>query len=222
MATKTIRLAVVEDESLFRDLLCRSLDQTDGLEVKGDYADPDSAMAAIPTLGVDVVVLDIDLASPITGVELGIRLRRQMPDLGIMILSNHVDPQLLSSLPRDVMGGWSYLLKRSVTNVNTLSRAIEGAAMGLLVFDPELTRRTRPKPSGPLTRLSPRQIEVLALIAEGHSNGAIAEKLGLSERSVENHVSRVYTQIDIDATDRSAHARVMAVLLYLEGSITVD
>ena len=190
--------------------------------MKGDYGDPDSALAAIPTLGVDVVVLDIDLGSPITGVELGIRLRREMPDLGVMILSNHVDPQLLSSLPRDVMGGWSYLLKRSVTNVTTLSRAIEGAAMGLLVFDPELTRRTRPRPSGPLTRLSPRQIEVLSLIAEGHSNGAIAEKLGLSERSVENHVSRIYTQLDVDATDRAAHARVMAVLLYLEGSITVD
>ena len=215
------RVALVEDEALFRDLLRVSLAQHDGLQVVGVFADPESALREIPTLHVDVAILDIDLASPMTGVELGVRLRRALPDLGIMLLSNHADPQLLSSLPSDVAGGWSYLLKRSVTNVDTLQRAIEGASMGLLLFDPELTRRTRPRRSGPLTELSPRQLEVLGLIAEGHSNAAIAEKLTLSERSIENHVSRIYTTLGVDATDRSAHARVVAVRRYLDGSVTV-
>ena len=215
------RVALVEDEALFRDLLRVSLAQHEGLQVVGVFADPESALREIPTLHVDVAILDIDLASPMTGVELGVRLRRALPDLGIMLLSNHADPQLLSSLPSDVAGGWSYLLKRSVTNVDTLQRAIEGASMGLLLFDPELTRRTRPRRSGPLTELSPRQLEVLGLIAEGHSNAAIAEKLTLSERSIENHVSRIYTTLGVDATDRSAHARVVAVRRYLDGSVTV-
>lgn len=216
------RVALVEDEALFRDLLRVSLAQEGNLEVVGVFADPATALAEIPKLDVDVVILDIDLGSNMTGVELGVRLRRDMPKVGVMLLSNHADPQLLSSLPRDVSGGWSYLLKRSVTNVDTLRRAIEGASMGLLLFDPELTRRTRPRRTGPLTQLSPRQLEVLGLIAEGHSNAAIAERLSLSERSVENHVSRIYTTLGVDATDRTAHARVQAVRLYLEGSVTVS
>jgi DNA-binding NarL/FixJ family response regulator len=220
-AARVIRIAVVEDESLFRDLLRLSLAQHPSIEVVGAFANPEDALHRIPDLGVDVVVLDIDLGASMNGVELGIRLRRAMPTLGLMLLSNHADPQLLSSLPRDVMGGWSYLLKRSVTNVDTLSRAIEGAAMGLLLLDPELTRRTRPRRSGPVSDLSPRQLEVLGLIAEGHSNAAIAARLTLSERSVENHVSRIYTILGVDATDRTAHARVMAVLQYLAGSVTV-
>ena len=221
-ATRVIRVAVVEDESLFRDLLRLSLVQHTSIEVVGTFASPEQALREVPELGVDVIVLDIDLGASMNGVELGIRLRRAMPTLGLMLLSNHADPQLLSSLPRDVMGGWSYLLKRSVTNVETLSRAIEGAAMGLLLLDPELTRRTRPRRSGPVSDLSPRQLEVLGLIAEGHSNGAIATRLTLSERSVENHVSRIYTILGVDATDRTNHARVMAVLQYLAGSVTVE
>ena len=100
------RVALVEDEALFRDLLRVSLAQHDGLQVVGVFADPDSALREIPTLHVDVAILDIDLASPMTGVELGVRLRRALPDLGIMLLSNHADPQLLSSLPSDVVAGY--------------------------------------------------------------------------------------------------------------------
>jgi DNA-binding NarL/FixJ family response regulator len=220
-AASVARVALVEDESLFRDLLRVSLAQESSLAVVASYADPVTALAEIPDLAIDVVILDIDLGTTMTGVELGVRLRRCVPSIGIMLLSNHADPQLLSSLPNDVAGGWSYLLKRSVTNVETLRRAIEGAAMGLLLFDPELTRRTRPKRTGPLNALSPRQLEVLGLIAEGHSNAAIAAQLTLSERSVENHVSRIYTTLGVDATDRSAHARVVAVRRYLDGTVTI-
>jgi DNA-binding NarL/FixJ family response regulator len=218
---ENIRLALVDDESLFRDLLRRGLALTPGLEVLGAFATPDEALREIPTLAPDVAVLDIDLGASMTGVELGIRLRRTMPELGILLLSNHADPQLLSSLPDDVAGGWSYLLKRSITNLESLRRAIEGAAHGLLVFDPVLTRQTRPKKSGPLSGLSERQLEILALMAEGYSNGSIAEKIYLSERSVENHISRLYSALGVVGGDKTAHARVRAVLIYLEGSVTI-
>jgi DNA-binding NarL/FixJ family response regulator len=218
---RTIRLAVVEDESLLRDLLRTALGSYAGIEVIGDYERPADALEAIPGLDIDVVVLDIELGSDMNGIELGVRLRRMLPHIGILLLSNHADPQLLSSLPNDVIGGWSYLLKRSVTNVASLTRAIQGAASGLLVFDPELTRQTRPRKAGPTAALSARQREILGLIAEGYSNGAIADRLGLSERSIENHISRIYTTLGVDSTDRSVHARVRAVLTFVQDSVTV-
>jgi DNA-binding NarL/FixJ family response regulator len=219
---RIVRLALVDDEALFRDLLHRAFDASPGLEVLGAFGSPDEALQQIPALDPDVVVLDIDLGADMTGVELGIRLRRQSPGVGIVLLSNHADPQLLSSLPEDVSDGWSYLLKRSITNIGSLTRAIEGAADGLLVFDPALTRQTRPRPNGPIDQLSARQREILALMAEGFSNRAIAEQIFLSERSVENHISRLYVALGFDGADRSAHARVRAVLAYLAGSITVS
>jgi len=218
---RPIRIAVVEDEALLRDLLRSALGQYAGIDVIGDYPTATEALERIPKLAIDVVVLDIELGSDMNGIELGIRLRRMMSNIGVLILSNHADPQLLSSLPNDVIGGWSYLLKRSVTNVSSLTRAIQGAASGLLVFDPELTRQTRPRKAGPTAALSPRQREILGLIAEGNSNGAIAERLVLSERSIENHISRIYTALGIDATDRSVHARVRAVIAFMHDSVTV-
>jgi DNA-binding NarL/FixJ family response regulator len=222
MTDRIVKLVLVDDEALFRDLLHRALGDASGVDVVGVFAGPDEALDRIPALRPDVAVLDIDLGAEMSGVELGIRLRRQMPGLGIMLLSNNADPQLLSSIPADVADGWSYLLKRSITNVDSLTRAIEGAADGLLVFDPALTRQTRPRPNGPIDKLSNRQREILALMAEGYSNRAIAEQVYLSERSIENHVSRLYVALGFDGGDRSAHARVKAVLAYLEGSITID
>ena len=218
---RPIRIAVVEDEALLRDLLCTALRQYAGIDVVGDFKGAAEALDRIPKLDINVVVLDIELGSDMNGIELGVRLRRMIPEIGVLILSNHADPQLLSSLPADVIGGWSYLLKRSVTNVASLTRAIQGAASGLLVFDPELTRQTRPRKAGPTASLSPRQREILGLIAEGNSNGAIADKLMLSERSIENHISRIYTVLGIDATDRSVHARVRAVIAFMQDSVTV-
>ncbi len=163
-------------------------------------------------------MLDIDLGSRINGVQLGLMLRRHLPRLAIVLLSNHGDPEFVASLPEEVRGGWSYLLKKSVNDVDVLSRTISGAAMGLTVLDPQLVAgmRTRPKKQGMLSRLTPRQMDILELIAQGYSNAAIAERLVLAEKSVENQINLLYQQLEIDRSTSGVQPRVKAVLTYLD------
>jgi DNA-binding NarL/FixJ family response regulator len=209
-----IRLVVVEDEPLYRDLLCAWLERA-GFVVVGVFADPESALRVAPALLPDVALLDIELGSSLSGVELGIGLRRSMPELGIVLLSNHARPQLLAVLPADVAGGWSYLSKRTVSNLGALNRAITGAAEGLVVFDAALTDVSVIKAGSVIGRLSPRQCQIVALIAQGYSNRAIAERLVLTEKSVENHITRIYQIVGIDALDPVNHQRVRMALLYM-------
>ena len=211
-----IRVVVVEDEALYRDLLRLALERV-GFEVVGTFADPESALGEAAALVPDVAVLDIELGSAITGVEVGIRLRRVVPALGIVLLSNHLSPNLVAAIPTDVAGGWSYLSKRTVSDLDALRRAITGAAHGLVVFDAILTRAGSIRANSPLGRLSPRQREIVDLIAQGYSNKAIAERLVLTEKSVENHITRIYQQVDIDTHDPVTHPRVQVALLYTDG-----
>ena len=211
-----IRVVVVEDEPLYRDLLRLALERV-GFEVVGAFADAESALREAAALVPDVALLDIELGSAISGVEVGIRLRRGVPALGVVLLSNHLSPELVGALPTDVVGGWSYLSKRTVTDVDALRRAITGAADGLVVFDPILTRAGSIRANSPLGRLSPRQREIVELIAQGYSNKAIAEHLVLTEKSVENHITRIYQQVGIDAHDLATHQRVQVALLYTDG-----
>lgn len=215
----TSTVVLVEDEPLYRDLLRLALDADPELTVVGAYSDASSALSALEGRHIDVALLDIDLPGNINGIELGVRLRRRIPDVGIVLLSNHADAHLLASLPNDVTGGWSYLLKKSVADAGALRRAIGGAIAGLVVLDPALTMNARPRTGSDLARLSPRGLQILSLIAQGYSNTAIAGLLVLSEKSVENHVTRIYSQLGIMATDRALHARVQAVLAYLRGTV---
>jgi DNA-binding NarL/FixJ family response regulator len=163
-------------------------------------------------------MLDIDLGSHVNGVQLGMMLRRKMPDLAIVLLSNHGDPEFVASLPEAVRAGWSYLLKKSVNDVEVLGRTISGAAAGLTVLDPQLVAgmRKRPHRPGLLSRLTPRQTEILELIAQGYSNAAIADRLVLAEKSVENQINLLYQQLEIDRSTSGVQPRVKAVLTYLD------
>jgi DNA-binding NarL/FixJ family response regulator len=214
---KPIRLVVVEDEPLYRDLLCGWLERA-GFVVVGVFADPVAALLVTPALSADVALLDIELGSSVSGVELGIGLRRSMPRLGIVLLSNYTRPQLLAALPAEVAGGWSYLSKRTVSDGEALSRAITGAAEGLVVFDAALTGSSVIRAGSPIERLSPRQRQIVALLAQGYSNSAIGERLVLTEKSVENHITRIYQEVGIDAHDPVNHQRVRMALLYLEST----
>ncbi len=217
-SVETLRVVLVEDEPLYRDLLRIALDQRADLEIVNAYGDADSALAGIPQDQPDVAMLDIDLGSAVNGVQLGMMLRRSMPTLSIVLLSNHGDPEFVASLPEEVRGGWSYLLKKSVNDVDVLSRTISGAAAGLTVLDPQLVAgmRLRPKKVGLLSRLTPRQTEILELIAQGYSNAAIAERLVLAEKSVENQINLLYQQLEIDRSTSGVQPRVKAVLTYLD------
>jgi DNA-binding NarL/FixJ family response regulator len=215
------RLVVVEDEHLYRDLLRIALGSQPGFEVVGAYADGETALAEAPALRPDVAVLDFNLAGQMNGVQLGVRLRRQLPGIGIVLLSNHELRQFIAYLPTDALGGWAYLFKRSVGDAQTLVRAVAGAASGVMVLDPRLVGALQPKPSGALANLTPRQLEILALVAQGYTNAAIAERLVLSEATVEKQTNLLYQRLDVARKGAAVHSRVQAVLIYLRESRVV-
>jgi DNA-binding NarL/FixJ family response regulator len=211
---KELRVVLVEDENLFRDLLCIALAAQKKLLIVGSFGNAEIALQEIPKLEPDIVLLDIDLGGSMSGVELGVQLRQTMPALGVVLLSNHQDIEFVVSLGSKTLAGWSYLLKKSVRNTSVLTRAIEGAYDGMTVLDPQLLT-TAISSRSPLQKLTPRQLEVLTLIAQGYGNTAIATQLGIGLKTVENVVNAVYQVLDIP-TQTSVHPRVKAVLMYLE------
>ncbi len=213
-----IRVVIVEDEPLFRDLLRVALSRHQHLEVLGAFGDGESALDAIPALSPNVAILDIELGGSMNGIKLGLLLRRQLPDVGIVLLSNYKEPQFVASLPSDAVAGWSYLFKRSVSDVATVTRAIEGAAARYVVLDPELVASRRPRPEGLLAHLTARQREIMELVAQGLTNAAIAQDLCLAEKTVENQINSLYQQLGVEHGRSSLHPRVQAVLLYLRES----
>lgn len=206
---------IVEDEDLYRDMLRVSLSQNPEIVVTGTYRDPHSALADAPRADIDVAVLDIDLSSDMNGFELGLKLRQVHAQVGIVLLSNYKEDAYTTAILRRELTGWSYLMKRSVTNVATLSRAVLGTAEGYVVLDPELTRDLKPREGTRLSRLTPRQMQVMSLIAQGYNNEGIAEELGITKKSVENMINQVYDRLDLVHSGRRIHRRVAAVLCYL-------
>lgn len=213
-----LRLMLVDDEDLFRDLLQTALGQQPRLNIVGTFRDAATALASGPSLRPDVAVLDIELPGGLDGIHLGLALRKSLPDLGIVLLSNHADLRFVAALHVRPVTGWSYLLKQSVRDVAALRRAIEGAAEGDVVLDPGLVAGLQPRAGGPLDRLTPRQRDILGLVAQGLTNAAIAQQLVLAEKSVENQLTDIYEACDIDHREHQVHARVKAVLLYLQTS----
>jgi DNA-binding NarL/FixJ family response regulator/DNA-binding XRE family transcriptional regulator len=213
-----LRVMLVEDEDLYRDLLQTVLGQQPRLDVVGAFRDAPAALATGPSLRPDVAVLDIQLPGGLDGIHLGLALRQALPSLGIVLLSNHADLRFVAALHRRPVTGWSYLLKQSVRDVAALRHAVEGAADGDVVLDPRLVAGLQPRAGGPLERLTRRQRDVLALVAQGLTNAAIARQLVLAEKSVENLLTGIYEAFGIDRREQGVHARVKAVLLYLQES----
>ena len=218
--SEKLRVILVEDENLFRDLLRTALAQHERLEVVGAFADGQSAVDAAPRLRPAVALLDIELGGTINGIQVGMLLRRQQPTMGIVLLSNQSSPRVLSSFPPETLSGWSYLLKGSVRDVTSLERAIEGAASGFMVLDPTLVNARRARTGGPIDRLTPRQKEVLSLVAQGYTNGAIAEKLVIAIKTVEKQLNLLYQELGADRGTSTLHPRVKAVLMYLDDTQT--
>jgi DNA-binding NarL/FixJ family response regulator len=212
------RLVLVEDEPLYRDLLGTVLRDRLGLDVAGTFAEAQVALDQSRALRPDAALLDISLPGMMDGIELGLRLCEALPGLGVVLLSNHVDPRFVSALPVGAAAGWSYLLKKSVGDVDALGRAIEGSVAGHVTVDPGVVAALRPRTAGRVARLSPRQREMLELLAQGLTNAAIAERMVLSDKSVENGITRLYQDLEIDRDDPRVQPRVQAVLLYLRES----
>jgi Response regulator containing a CheY-like receiver domain and an HTH DNA-binding domain len=209
-----IRVAIVEDQPLFRSMLEVALGTEDSLRVVASCGTVQEANRDLLTERVDVAVIDIDLPDG-NGIALGVTMRRRLPGLGILLLSAHDAMDLLLDLPPDVASGWSYLSKTSSTDSHTLVRAIKVAAAGGTTLDPALLNRMKPRAGTSVERLTDRQYKVLQLLAQGLSNAGIAEALGITEKSVQNHINALYANLGIDS-DPSRNPRVTAALRLLE------
>jgi DNA-binding NarL/FixJ family response regulator len=209
-----LRVGVVEDQPLYRAMLARTLEAHERLHVVASVGTVAQARAALAGAAADVVVLDIDLPDG-NGIALGVQLRRAQPGLGILLLSAHDAMDLLLDLPKDVSQGWGYLSKTSSTSEAFLVEAVLAAARRQTVLDPALLAGMRPRRGSDVARLTDRQFEVLRLLAQGLSNAGIAERLTITEKSVQNHVNAIYATLDIDA-DREHNPRVRATLRLLE------
>ncbi len=216
-STPPIRVMIVEDEGLFRDMLRVALSNRAGLEIVGAVSDGASAVRMARELKPDVVLMDIELGTEPNGIDTGMAIKKENPKAGIVVLSLHGDKEYLSLVPAEYAEGWSYLMKQSVADLDALTRAIEGSAKGLMVLDPGLVMGLRPRAKSRVDALTQRQREVLELMAQGFSNSAVAERLHLGVKSVENYINAIYQQLGI-SQDEPIHPRVRAVLIYLQDS----
>ena len=215
-----IKVVLAEDSYLVREGVRRLLEHEPDIDLVAVCEDYDSLLEAIAGTEPDVLLTDIRM--PPTGTDEGVRaaerLRRLRPDAGVVLLSQFADPAYALAFLEGGTEGRAYLLKERVADLDQLLAAIREVARGGSVIDPKVVEtlvaaRSRSAQS-PLARLTPREREVLALLAEGRSNAAVADGLVLSERAVEKHINSIFAKLGLPEA-RDAHRRVKAVLLFL-------
>lgn len=217
---EAIRVIAAEDSFVVREFLSAALQHAPRLQLVAVCADRTELDRAIETARPDVVVTDIRM--PPSGADEGIRvasrLRESNPEVGVVVLSQYADPTYALALLESGSGRRAYLLKERIRNRKELVAAIEAVADGGSVIDPKIVdmliearyRRER----SPLAALTPRERELLAEIAAGKSNGAIAESLFLTKRAVEKHVNSIFSKLALPE-DQDVSRRVKATLIYL-------
>jgi DNA-binding NarL/FixJ family response regulator len=208
---------VADDAALFRAGISRLLSDA-GFEVTGQAADAASLLEAVDRDPPDAVVLDIRMPPTHTteGLDAARDLGRRHPDVGVLVLSAFVEPHYAMQLLEQDASGAGYLLKERVTDAVELTDALRRIAGGGLVIDPGVVAQLvgRRRTASPLDTLSPRERDVLAVMAEGRSNQAIGRRLFLSPKTVEAYVRNVFTKLDLQES-ADANRRVLAVLAYL-------
>jgi DNA-binding NarL/FixJ family response regulator len=211
-----MRVIVAEDSLLLREGLVRLLEEA-GCEVVDAVGDGDALVASVERHRPDVAVVDVRMPPSFTdeGLRAAVEARRRCPGTAVLVLSQYVEESYASELVADGRGGVGYLLKDRVSALEQLSDALERVVSGGTVIDPEvvaqlMARRRR----DPLDALTPREREVLGLMAEGRSNAAIARALVVSEGAVEKHVSSILSKLAL-APSGDDHRRVLAVLAWL-------
>jgi DNA-binding NarL/FixJ family response regulator len=217
-----IRVVLAEDSFLAREAIEGVLRLTEEIELVAACSDLDSLWAAIDEHLPDVVVTDIRMPPDNSdeGIRLAAELRSKHPEIGVVVLSQHAEPLYATVLFEEGSERRAYVLKESVKDRAELARALKAVADGGSVVDPivveQLVEARRRREDAHLDALTPRELEILALIAEGQSNAAIAEKLVVTKRAVERHINSIFLKLDLrDAEDVSR--RVMAALRYLAG-----
>lgn len=211
-----LRVVVADDSVLLREGLVRVLAEA-GVDVVGSYGDGDQLLAELESVRPDLVVLDVRMPPTFRdeGVRAAIEARRILPDVGILLLSQYVEGAYAQELLASGSGGIGYLLKDRVASLEELQDAVERIAAGGTVLDPEVVTQLLGRRHDPLTTLTPREHEVLALMAEGRTNAAIARQLVIGTGAVEKNVTAIFQKLGLEDSG-SDHRRVLAVLTWLQ------
>ncbi len=218
-----IRVALADDSFIVREALLRMLDAADDIDVVASCRDRDTLMAAVEEHLPDVVVTDIRMppSKGDEGLQIAARLRREHPEIGVVVLSQYAEPRYGLALLDDGSDGRAYLLKDRLQYRGQLVSAIETVAQGgslidTLVIDGLIRARTAAQDS-PLSELTTRELEILALVARGHTNQRIADELVVSKRAVEKHINAIFPKLGLTA-EMDVSRRVKAALIYLAES----
>ena len=216
-APEPVRVVIAEDHALYRELLADHL-RHQGVDVVAETADAVRLRQAVRATRPDVAVVDIRLPpgpGP-AGLHAAVEIRREHPEVGVLLLSQYVETEFFTTLVAGGLHRVGYLLKERVSGKDGFVTAVRRIAAGGCVVDPEISARLldgRPHGVRPLAGLTDRPAEVLALIADGLSNSAIAARLGITAGTVETHARAVYQELGI-SDERDNHQRVLAVLMF--------
>jgi DNA-binding NarL/FixJ family response regulator len=210
-----VRIVIGEDLFLLRDGLVRLL-TAHGFEVAAAVGTAPELLAALTKERPDVGIVDVRLPPTHTddGLRAALQARREVKGLPVLVLSQYVEQLYARELLADQAGGVGYLLKDRVFNDEAFTAAIRSVAAGGTVLDPEVVQKLMAR-SQPVSRLTPREREVLALMAEGRSNAAIAQRLFITEKAISKHAAGIFGKLDLAPSDDD-NRRVLAVLAYLE------
>jgi DNA-binding NarL/FixJ family response regulator len=215
---RRLRVVLAEDSVLLREGLLRLLDDA-GFDVVEACGDAESFLRAVSRHRPDLVVVDVRMPPTFTdeGVRAALVVREQYPDTAVLVLSQYVEENYATELVAGRTRGVGYLLKDRVADVGEFTDALRRVASGGTALDPEVVSQllSRARRRDPLERLTPRETEVLGLMAEGRSNTAVAAALVVSEGAVEKHVSSIFAKLDLPPAEGD-HRRVLAVLRYLD------
>lgn len=211
-----LRVLVADDSVLLREGLVRVLAEA-GVEVVGAYGDAEELLGELETIKPDLLVLDVRMPPTFRdeGVRAAIRARELLPEVRILLLSQYVEVAYAQELLASGSGGIGYLLKDRVASLEELQDAIERIAAGGTVLDPEVVSQLLGRRHDPLSTLTPREHEVLALMAEGRTNAAIAKQLVIGTGAVEKNVTAIFQKLGLEDSG-SDHRRVLAVLTWLQ------
>ena len=215
---RSLRAVVADDSVLLREGVARLLEEAD-FEVVGQVDNADDLLRRIGFSKPDVAIVDIRMPPTHTdeGLQAAARIRERFPGVGVLVLSSYVEPAYAVELLSESAEGIGYLLKDRVADVDEFADAVRRVAQGGSALDPAVVRQLvgRPRGDDPIDQLTPREREVLSLMAEGRSNAGIALHMVVTERAVEKNVTSIFQKLGLPQATED-HRRVLAVLAYLK------